>query len=196
LHLQIIGGQNSEKDSSYWVLKSKKAIHMIADIFEQCPGVWFNTSSIEQQMDLIVTMFKISTCVTHILSDQDHNDITNVWYNAVNSFTQLDSTSGVQEQYIQPISEMFVQYVRNRLSYLSAINDTNPEKLPLQPSIDILARQIWKFLSILTTLSKHTKVYGKIGLCWRDVLSKMVQYQDEPDIGVKKRKLVQRFAER
>ena len=195
-HLQIIGGQNSEKDSSYWVLKSKKAIHMIADIFEQRPGVWFNTSSIEQRMDLIVTMFKISTCVTHILSDQDHNDITNVWYNAVNSFTQLDSTSGVQKQYIQPISEMFVQYVRNRLSYLSAINDTNPDKLPLQPSIEILARQTWKFLSILTTLSKHTKVYAKTGLCWRDVLSKMVQYQDEPDIGVKKRKLVQRFAER
>ena len=122
---------------------------MIADIFEQRPGVWFNTSSIEQRMDLIVTMFKISTCVTHILSDQDHNDITNVWYNAVNSFTQLDSTSGVQKQYIQPISEMFVQYVRNRLSYLSAINDTNPDKLPLQPSIDILARQTWKFLCVL-----------------------------------------------
>ena len=195
-HLQIIGGQNSKIDSSYWVLKSQKAIHMIADIFEQRPGVWFNTSIIEQRMDLILTMFKISTCVTHILSDQDHKDITNVWYSAANSFTQLGGTSGVQDQYMPALSEMFVKYVRNRLVYLSAINDTNPEKLPIQPSIDILARQTWKFLSILTTMSKHTKVNAKTGLCWRDVLSKMVEYQDEPDIEVKKRKLVQRCAER
>ena len=156
------------------ISKVRNAVSMIHQLIKKKPKSWKDYSFKGKNIELVLTLVKISTYnIDSLNADDFRYKLTNCWIEGLNVLHEQNSTDASNERYtLETFVHSVTQFINHRISELQTLHDQDhPENSFVNRSIDLLAQQAWEYL--FNFYKQCHEGEGK-ETCWRLVLCDMV----------------------